>query len=187
MIKENILLHICCAPCLIYPLKQLRSQGYSVSGFFYNPNIFPQEEYQLRKKTLIDYSQRAEISVNFSSEERNIDFLKEVSTNVDRPARCQKCWYLRLKKTAEQALKMNIPAFTTTLLVSPYQDTELLKAEGERAAKETGVNFYFYDFREGYQEAVRIAKEEKLYRQKYCGCSFSLEEKRKHESIRSVR
>ncbi|MBI4846438.1 MAG: epoxyqueuosine reductase QueH [Candidatus Omnitrophica bacterium] len=177
MKNRKILLHICCAPCLIYPFEKLTKDGFSARGFFFNPNIQPEAEYKKRESTLLEYASRINFDVDFSGSYKEDEFFANVSQEQPKPLRCRQCWYFRLKKTAEHAKLIGVDLFTTTLLVSPYQDTELLKAQGELVAKETGVIFYFYNFKEGYYEAVRIAKEKKLYRQNYCGCLFSLEER----------
>ena len=179
MRSKSILLHMCCAPCEIYPLKKLRSMDYEVGGFFYNPNIYPHDEYALRKKYVMEYSNRVNCDIYFSQGYQDEDFNEAVKDNLEEPQRCVNCWYLRLKKTAEHAKKIRVDAFTTTLLVSPYQDKQAIKLIGERAAQETGVSFFYYDFSEGYQEAVKISKLEQLYRQKYCGCKYSLAQRSK--------
>ncbi len=178
MDSKKILLHICCAPCEIYPLKKLRAMNYDVGGFFYNPNIYPYDEYALRKKYVMEYSNRVNCDIYFCEGYAEDEFKEAVKDALQRPQRCLNCWYLRLKKTAEHAKKIGVKTFTTTLLVSPYQDKHAIKRLGEKAAAECGVSFFYYDFSEGYREAVRISKLEQLYRQKYCGCQYSLAERR---------
>lgn len=176
MSKRKILLHICCAPCMIYPLKKLRQDDFEVGGFFYNPNIYPSSEYDLRRMFVHKYANRVNCDVHFSENDMS-EFFYVGNEGPAKPLRCQICWYMRLRKTAEHAKKINVDTFTTTLLVSPYQDKALIKSAGEKAALDTGTNFYYYDFSSGYQEAVRISKQEELYRQKYCGCRLSLKER----------
>lgn len=173
MAKSKILMHVCCAPCLIFPLKELMEEDFEVKGFFYNPNIYPQEEYNRRKKTLAEYSKKIDFNVDFPQGYDFDKYLDSTAQNKEKPERCQNCWSLRLKKTAQRAKELNFDGFTTTLLVSPYQDNLLIKEIGEKIASERGMKFYFRDFQQGYKESVRISKEENLYRQKYCGCSFS--------------
>ncbi|MFH1092716.1 MAG: epoxyqueuosine reductase QueH [Candidatus Omnitrophota bacterium] len=176
MAGKRILLHMCCAPCEIYPLKKLRQMNFEVGGFFYNPNIYPHYEYILRKKYVMEYSNRVNCNIYFCAGYPDNEFNDVVKDNCERPERCMNCWYLRLKKTAEHARKIKVETFSTTLLVSPYQDKQAIKLLGEEAAAENGVSFFYYDFSVGYQEAVRISKMEQLYRQKYCGCKYSLTE-----------
>jgi len=175
----SILMHICCAPCMIYPLKTLRARKIEVGGYFYNPNIHPQEEFALRKKNVYTYSNRQDCPVFFEEGYSPEEFFDAIGQETSFPERCEKCWYLRLKKTADHAKRIGINSFSTTLMVSPYQDKQLVKKAGEKAASEAGVEFFFEDFSVGYQDAVRISREEQLYRQKYCGCKYSLEERNK--------
>jgi len=175
MNKQRMLLHICCAPCMIYPLKKLREDNFEVGGFFFNPNIYPASEYNLRKKTVHEYANRVNCNVYFSG--NDVSELFFVGGEAAKPLRCRICWYMRLRKTAEHAKKINVYTFTTTLLVSPYQDKELIKLAGEKAARETGTNFYYEDFSVGYRDSVEISRREGLYRQKYCGCRLSLKER----------
>ncbi|MDD5247250.1 MAG: epoxyqueuosine reductase QueH [Candidatus Omnitrophica bacterium] len=173
---ERILLHICCAPCLIYPLERLREQGYEVMGFFYNPNIHPQEEYEQRRKAVEDFSHVAELEVIYP-EYNPEDFLRVIKGNEINPGRCPLCWELRLQATALAAKKMNITNFTSTLLVSPYQDQALLEGIGYHIEEEENVNFYLEDFRTGFRKAHQYARAQGIYCQKYCGCMFSKEER----------
>ena len=99
------------------------------------------------------------------------DFLRQVAYREGE--RCRVCYGLRLYRAAQVAKKGRFDAFTTTLLVSPRQKHELIKDIGEAAGRETGIPFYYRDFRPGYREAVNISKEEKMYRQQYCGCIYS--------------
>lgn len=173
----EILLHICCAPCLIYPFSRLKKSGFGISGFYYNPNIYPVEEYQKRKETLADLSKCLKLEVEYP-EYQQTDFFKVTDNVKETSERCISCWNLRLQKTASQAKERNIPAFSTTLLVSPYQDHELLKQIGNKIAAEEGLDFYYEDFRAGFKQAQAEAKSMGLYRQKYCGCKYSINPKK---------
>jgi hypothetical protein len=167
---ENILLHVCCAPCLIYPLEALESKGFKVSGFFYNPNIHPFSEYTNRKQALAVL--REDIEVLFP-EYKPEEFFQAVNLKETNPGRCLICWELRLRKTAKVGKESGCTHFTTTLLVSPYQDQEALKDIGSNIAKEEGINFYYEDFRPGFRKAHDAAKAKGIYCQKYCGCIYS--------------
>ncbi|MCM8780512.1 MAG: epoxyqueuosine reductase QueH [Candidatus Omnitrophica bacterium] len=168
----NLLLHTCCAPCLIYPLKQLRAKGYQVVSLFYNPNIHPFVEYNNRRKALEDFAKRADIEVIYF-EYRPQDFFQAINLKETAPQRCHICWSLRLKKTAQVAKEKLFEYFSTTLLVSPYQNQDSLKRIGFDISKETGVSFYYQDFRAGFREAHLQAKEMMIYCQQYCGCIYS--------------
>lgn len=179
MSKEKLILHICCGPCAIYPLQKI-SKKFEVKGYFYNPNIFPLKEVSLRKKNLKKASSLLSFEV-FYEEGNHDDFLNEIKgkENNLRKKRCKACYTLRLKKTVLKAKKEGINNFSTSLLVSPYQDIYAIKEIGEKIAKKEGMHFYFEDLRKGFMEGRKKAKEMNLYLQNYCGCEFSLKEKRK--------
>jgi epoxyqueuosine reductase len=168
----EILLHVCCAPCLIYPFSRLKNKGFKISGFYYNPNIYPLEEYTRRKEALETLSKDLQLEVEYS-DYRQSDFLQAVNLQKQAEERCLICWRLRLQKTANRAKEKGLTTFSTTLLVSPYQDHEQLRQLGMQIGRQTGVNFYYEDFRVGFKQAQIEAKHRGLYRQRYCGCSLS--------------
>lgn len=168
----RLLLHTCCAPCLIYPLESLRSKGFEVAGLFYNPNIHPFAEYKNRRQAVEDWSKAEKVEV-FYPEYAPEEFFRAVNLKESNPGRCATCWNLRLKKTARDAKAKGFNAFSTTLLVSPYQDQELLKKIGSEVAADEGVEFYYEDFRPGFRQAHDQAKAKGVYCQKYCGCIYS--------------
>jgi len=172
----KILLHVCCAPCLIYPFKRLSEQGFDTEGFFYNPNIHPPEEYSRRLEAVKLLSGDARIGMAYADYAPD-EFARAIGVNVQAPGRCKECWGLRMRRTAAYARDNGFDAFSSTLLVSPYQDQEALKGIGEAAARETGVKFYYEDFRPGFRQAHEQARKMGLYCQKYCGCSYSLLER----------
>jgi len=169
----DILLHICCAPCLIYPFKRLKDKGFKISGFYYNPNIYPAQEYNRRKEALVSLSKDLEFSVDYPKYQQ-ADFSQAVNFKENIPERCTICWSLRLQRTAEYAKENGFTTISTTLLVSPYQDHESLKQLGSKIAKEAGLDFYYEDFRCGFKQAQIEAKNKGIYRQKYCGCKYSM-------------
>lgn len=168
----DIFLHICCAPCLIYPFKRLKKRGFKIKGFYYNPNIYPSQEYKRRKEALELLNNDLRLQIGYPEYHQD-DFFQAISSKESTPERCVICWSLRLQKTAEYAKKNGFLIFSTTLLVSPYQNHELLKQVGEKIAKVTGLEFYYEDFRPGFKQAQVEAKIKGIYRQKYCGCSYS--------------
>ena len=170
--EMNILLHICCGPCLIYPLKRLNEQGFKVKGFYYNPNIHPVNEYSRRQDAVMVLSKDLQFEVAYP-EYLPSEFSQAIGANLKAPERCVNCWRLRLRKTAFYGKENGFEAFTSTLLVSPYQNQELLKQLGAQAAKEVGVDFYYEDFRVGFKQAHEEARNKGIYCQKYCGCSYS--------------
>ncbi|TRZ96465.1 hypothetical protein D4R78_00535 [bacterium] len=174
----RLLLHICCSPCLIYPLSCLRDSGFQLSGIFYNPNIHGLLEYNNRKKEVVEFSRKENLEVIYA-EYRPVDFFRAVNLQEAQPQRCQLCWALRLKATARAAKEKGFGLFSTTLLVSPYQDQEALRKAGEGAAEKEGVDFYYADFRVGFRQAHDLAKARGIYCQKYCGCIYSQVERYK--------
>lgn len=173
----KILLHICCAPCSIHPYKELElDKQNSLGGFFYNPNIHPYAEYKHRKTALEEYSKKIGLRVIFHKYDAE-RFFKHVSGNEKFGARCAICWRLRLEETADYAKLNGFGAFTTTLLVSPYQDQDRLREIGMDISKKSGVDFLYKDFRPGFKSCQDEAKRLEIYRQKYCGCVFSEKER----------
>lgn len=166
----KLLLHTCCAPCLIYPLEKLFLEGFKVTGFFYNPNIHPFAEYLRRKEALALLAPAAEIIYPAYAPG---EFFRAVNLQEAGLERCKICWRLRLKQTAQAAKQAGCDYFTTTLLVSPYQDQELLKKIGNEAGSEEGIEFYYADFRPGFRSAHNEARAKGIYCQKYCGCIYS--------------
>ena len=180
--SSKILIHTCCAPCLIWPQNLLKEKGFQVAGFFYNPNIHPQEEYQRRRDAVEKLSQINGAEMIYPGYDPN-EYYQAIGNQKEGEERCFICWSLRLQRTALNALERGFSHFTTTLLVSPHQDQDSLKKIGQDISAETGVPFYWEDFRSGYRLAHQQAKAEGIYCQKYCGCEFSLTEKndRKHK------
>ena len=168
----KLLLHTCCAPCLIYPLERLNEKWFEVTGFFYNPNIHPFSEHQNRRQAIEDFIKPHNIAVIFP-EYNPAEFFQAVHLN-EKNGRCSICWSLRLRATARAAKLKGFSHFSTTLLVSPYQDQELLKKIGNDISKEEGIEFYYEDFRTGFKKAHDIARSQNIYCQKYCGCLYSM-------------
>jgi predicted adenine nucleotide alpha hydrolase (AANH) superfamily ATPase len=179
---KTILLHSCCGPCSSYVIKELANY-LKVSVFYYNPNIEPLEEYEKRKKEqirLIQEYQKEGMPVEFLDYEKNdtplfLEAVKGLEQEKEGGARCPKCFYLRLKKTAEYAKIYSFDFFGTTLTVSPHKNAEQINKIGLQLEKEIGVSFLVSDFkkREGYKKSIEYSKKWNLYRQNYCGCSFS--------------
>jgi len=167
----KLLLHICCAPCTLYPLEQLRSQAIQVTGYFFNPNIHPYREYEKRRKTLREYIRLAGLDVLFDDRYDLEGFLND--TRPWGPERCRVCYRIRLEATAEAAKAQGFEAFSTTLLYSRYQKHDWIKDIGEEVSRKHGFPFFYQDFRPGWSQGVRKSKELGLYRQPYCGCLFS--------------
>lgn len=168
---KKLLLHTCCAPCSIHPLDALRSQNFEIYGHFYNPNIHPYVEFKKRRDQLEDYARQQDWQVIFDDQYGLEEYLREVVHREFR--RCQICYHMRLKKTAQVARKGHFDAFSTTLLVSPFQKHDLIKEIGDNLGEQYGVPFYYQDFRTGFKDATAKSKESGMYRQQYCGCIYS--------------
>jgi len=171
----KVLLHICCGPCAVYPAQALKDEGFDVEGFFYNPNIHPYSEYKKRYEAVVAASQRLSLSVIYHRYDFE-KFLRDVSSIQDRNDQHAFCWRVRLEETARIASEHKIPNFTTTLLSSPYQDIDKIKALGEELALKYGINFLARNFRKGFAESHKASKEWQLYHQNYCGCIYSEKE-----------
>ena len=182
--RQNLLLHVCCGPCAEWPVKSLRDEGFSLTAFFSNPNIHP----------VFEQNRRRENAQKLMSL-RGIPFLSDNSYMEDEwiskvwegeyASRCEMCYAVRMQNAARKTKELGFDAFSTTLLVSPYQNHELIVKAAEDAASAAGVSFVYRDFRLGYRDGQNMAKEDGLYRQKYCGCIFSLEESPFREKIYS--
>jgi predicted adenine nucleotide alpha hydrolase (AANH) superfamily ATPase len=181
----KILLHICCSNCALYPVKMIQADGHTLSGFWFNPNIHPLEEHTLRLDSLKKLSDEWRLDVlPVDKYEPEKYFAMFESANPPSPERCKSCYTLRLEKTAEQARAHGFGAFTTTLLISPYQDIEGIESIGTALGDKYNVAFYFRDFRPHFWKAMGLSKELGLYRQKYCGCIYSREESEKAREAR---
>jgi len=192
-IKENnnipgLLLHSCCAPCSTYVLEYL-SKYFSITVFFYNPNIHPEEEYQKRlneQRKLISILPTVN-KVDFIEGEYEPDVFFNVIRGLENEPegkkRCLKCFELRLMKVAQKAKELNFPYFTTTLTVSPHKNASLINEIGQTLSKTYSINFLCSDFKKknGFKRSVILSQQYGLYRQNYCGCIFS---NRKENKIR---
>lgn len=167
----NVLLHICCGPCATFPAKALLDGGHRITGFSYNPNIHPYTEFTKRLEAVKRYAEQVGLPMIYHDEYDLRGFLREVLFRED--VRCRFCYQMRLLRTAAVARSGQFDAFTSTLLVSPYQDHELIKSIAEQVAGEVGVQFFYQDFRTGYRQSHELSKANDLYRQSYCGCIFS--------------
>lgn len=167
----HILLHICCANCAIYPLSRLREEQHQVTGFFYNHNIHPFQEYRKRLETVRDYTTAEDVPMIYHEPYLLDTFLANVAHNPQ--TRCSYCYQSRLDQTAREAKKQNANGFTTTLLYSRYQDHQAILDYGRQLAHNFGLTFHYEDYRAGWNQGIQISKQLGLYRQQYCGCIYS--------------
>lgn len=171
----KILAHVCCGPCTTYPLTTLRQEGHTVEGFFYNPNIHPYREFRRRLNALDDLCRQMDFKVECIRQYDLTTYLRKVVFHEER--RCALCYEMRLTETVRHAKQTGADAFTTTLLYSRYQKHELIRSTAEHLAKAHNLPFYYQDFREGWQQGIDTAVELDLYRQPYCGCIYSEQER----------
>jgi predicted adenine nucleotide alpha hydrolase (AANH) superfamily ATPase len=172
----NILLHICCAPCAIYPLELLRKEGHKAAGYFYNPNIHPCSEYLKRKVEVDKWAKEAGLNVICGDYDLK-QFFEDVDYSGSKEERCLGCWWMRLESSGKFAKDNGFDAFTTTLLGSPYQDRAAIVNIGEDIAKRCGIKFLAPDFAAGFRKAHDEARSKGIYCQNYCGCVFSEKER----------
>lgn len=179
----KLLLHTCCAPCLSGAQKALSDEDLDTTIFFFNSNIHPEEEFRRRIDALKQYSRQMALKpVIFSNYDIEL-FKKEV---ISRPGdRCRNCYELRLRETAKYAVMNGYDGFSTTILISPYQKHDIVKKLGEELAQEYNTVFYYKDLRPYYKDSISISKEMGIYRQKYCGCYVSKEQRYEQAGIAS--
>lgn len=178
---SSLLLHSCCAPCSSYVLEYL-SDYFEITVYYYNPNIYPQEEYtrrieeqrefllSIKGKNPIKFMQGDYVPDEFYS------YIKGLESQPEGGERCFKCYTLRLERAAKIAKEMNFDYFTTTLSVSPYKNAQKLNEIGKNFEEKYGVKYLYSDFKKknGYKRSIELSKEYNLYRQEYCGCVFSI-------------
>jgi predicted adenine nucleotide alpha hydrolase (AANH) superfamily ATPase len=174
MTDQAIFLHVCCGPCAEYPVKVLREEGYRIQGYFYNPNIQPAEEYERREEGVKLFSELHAVPMLYEGMSEEAIWRSFPSSL--RSKHCEACYGMRMEQVAKRCKEEGYPAFTTSLTVSLWQDHEAIIRAGQRAAEHHGVEFKYFDFRSGYREGQNMAREDGLYRQKYCGCIYSLRE-----------
>ena len=175
---SKILLHACCGICSSYPVSFLKDAGYDVVVHFYNPNIYPSDEYQKRLEA--ERILCAHFNVELIEDEYNQDeffeYVKGFENEPEKGLRCDKCFELRLVRAAKKAKELGIKNFTTSIVISPHKNFQKLSLIGETIAGENGLNFLSIDFKkkDGFLKTNKIANSLSLYRQNYCGCKFSI-------------
>ena len=173
--RPKLLLHCCCAPCSSAVIEKLKSY-FDITYFYYNPNIYPQEEYNLRR----DEFDKLGVNVVELKYNHNafLDVVKGYENEKEGGARCKICIAERLDKAFEYAVNNNYEIVTTTLSISPHKDAEFINKLGENLQEKYGVKYLHADFKKenGYLNSINICKEKGIYRQDYCGCEFSKNE-----------
>jgi len=176
----KLLFHCCCAPCSVKCVNSLRGENIEPELFWYNPNIHPFTEYSLRRESLAEFAANEKLNLQMLDEYGLQLFLEAVYPVTKSPGngeRCKICYKMRLEKAAFTAANDGFTAFSTSLLISPYQNHEAIKAIGEETAAKYGVDFLYRDFRPLFREGQSAARDRGFYMQKYCGCIYSEEER----------
>lgn len=187
--KKKILVHMCCGPCSIMPVKTMLEGEFEVSGFFYNPNIQPRAEYEKRLEGTKEMARNMEIGLVVDEyynhdDYRAKDFFDAIPKNdknksnyADHGERCEICYDIRLEACVKSAKKHGFDAFTSSLLYSKYQNHEQIVELSKKLSKKYEIDFYYDDFRVGWGRGIKRSKKMGLYRQQYCGCVFSKAER----------
>ena len=180
----KLLLHSCCAPCSSYCLETL-AKYFSITVYYDNPNIYPEEEYWMRVKEQQRFIREfpAAHTISFAEgyydPQRFYDMARGMEEVKEGGIRCRKCYELRLRDTAEYAAVHDFDFFTTTLSISPMKNAAWLNEIGEQLEKEYHVAYLYSDFKKknGYKRSVELSEQYGMYRQYYCGCVFSKRER----------
>jgi len=173
---KKLLLHICCAPDATVVVERLRTD-YEITGFFYNPNIHPQKEYQLRVKEMEKLASQMDfpLKTGHYDDDRWFSLIKGLEEEPEGGKRCEICFHTRLQATAELAANLEFDLFTTVLTVSPHKNADLINKLGNAVAEKNNVSFLPENFKkkDGFKRSIELSKIYNLYRQNFCGCVFS--------------
>ena len=177
--NNKILLHACCAVCLGYSYVKLKELGYDdILVYFFNPNIYPFDEYERRKNELISFCENKNYKylIEDGLEKDWLDYTKEFKDEPEKGKRCNLCFKYRLNQSAKKACEIGYSEFTTTLTISPHKISKNIFEIGEKIANKYNINFFKVDFKKenGFLKTNQIAYENNLYRQNYCGCRYSI-------------
>jgi len=182
----RLLLHSCCAPCSSYVLEYL-SAYFEITVYYYNPNIFPPEEYEKRAAEQRDFADRLDVlhKISFLEGDYETDLFYTETRGLEKEPeggeRCSRCFELRLRETAKRAREDGFDYFTTTLSISPHKNAEQLNEIGKKISEETGIAYLYSDFKKknGFKRSVELTAQYGMYRQDYCGCVYSKMEREK--------
>jgi predicted adenine nucleotide alpha hydrolase (AANH) superfamily ATPase len=176
MSKPKILAHICCAPDAIYVIDLLQNE-HEVTGYFYNPNIGPEEEYakRLAETRKVEKILGFELLEEIYDPERWLKATKKFKDEPEKGRRCDICYALRLERAAQKASALGIPSFTTIMSLSPWKKADVLNRIGRMLGRRHQVRFLEADFKKksGFEKSVALSRRHGLYRQNYCGCIYS--------------
>ena len=178
----KILIHTCCSPCACHPIQELMKEGYQVTLFYYNPNIHPKDEYLARLNELKKYLGKlkgVEIIEGEYEDKKWFELTRGLEHEPEKGKRCDVCYEMRLRKTAELAKEKGFDCFASTLLISPHKKADKINQLGNELSDELGIKFFNKDWKkmDGFKRACEISKKENFYRQDYCGCVYSHRDK----------
>jgi len=173
---KKLLLHTCCAPCITIPLERLKAE-FEIAGFFYNPNIHPEQEYEKRLNEITKWTQQTGIPLIVHKYETNrwFELVKGLEVEPEGGKRCEVCFRIRLEQTAELAKQKGFDYFTTTLSISPHKNATVINLIGNEIGTKVGIRFFEANFKkkDGFKQSVELSKIHDFYRQDYCGCIYS--------------
>lgn len=181
---DNILLHSCCAPCVGELMEGILEAGGKMTVFFYNPNIHPKKEYEIRKEENVRFAEKLGIpfiDADYDSENW-FNKTKGLEAEPERGLRCNVCFDMRFEKTAQYAVSNGFSVYTSSLSISRWKDFNQINDSGHRvASRYEGLSFWDFNWRKkgGAQRMLEISKQENFYKQEYCGCSYSLRDTNK--------
>lgn len=180
-LRPNLLLQVCCAPCSSQVLTRLRDD-FNLDIFYYNPNIYPANEYDKRAATVKDLVKKMDLPsktyISPNNPQEFYDYVDNRKDDIEGGKSCYKCYELRLRETARLAKKKSYDYFSTSLSISPYKNSKWLNEIGAELEKKYGVKYLYSDFKKknGYKLSIDLSKKYNLYRQDYCGCVYSFRE-----------
>jgi predicted adenine nucleotide alpha hydrolase (AANH) superfamily ATPase len=179
MKKPKLLVHICCAPDALYVVDLLK-KNYVVSGYFYNPNIHPSEEYNLRLQDVRKVARILNIKIleEIYDSERWFKITQKFKDEPEKGRRCDVCYAMRLEKTARKASEFGFDMFATVMSLSPWKKADVLNRLGRMFARKFKINYLEANFKkkDGFKKSVELSKKHELYRQDYCGCIYSMKD-----------
>ena len=180
--RPKLLLHACCGPCSSYVVEYL-SKYFDITIYYYNPNIYPKEEYERRlnelKKFMSIFNNNINVIEEIYNEEDYNSAVKNLEHLGEKSIRCYNCYEFRMDKAAKYARENNYDYFTTTLSISPHKNSKWINEIGSLLEQKHNIKYLYSDFKkkEGYKRSLELSKEYNLYRQDYCGCKYSKKER----------
>lgn len=187
-LRRRLLLHVCCGPCATEVIRRL-GKKFKVTAYFYNPNIWPEKEYEKRQETFENFAKKINLDFIKPKGYDNEKWEKEIKGQEDEPEggkRCAICYRMRLEEVAKMAKEKNFDIFAATLTISPHKKAEVINKIGAKLADKYGIKFLSEDFKkkDGFKHSVKLSKEFGMYRQSYCGCRYSINSKLKSQNTK---